>query len=290
MTDFNLLTIDCQASDAPQRLVRSLRDTGFAVLTNHPIPAEQIATAYRDWSDFFASADKTDYLVDPETQTGFFPFKSENAKGAPAKDLKEFFHVYPNGPVPGQAEVVTRALYRSLVDLGTTLLRWIEENSPSGVRARFSVPLPDMLDGSEMNLLRILHYPPMDTDAGMDAGAGEAEPGAVRAAAHEDINLITLLVAGSAPGLQAQDANGTWHDVPCDTGMITINVGDMLQKASGGYYPSTTHRVVNPPAEGNISRYSMPMFLHPRPDIRLDADYTANDYLQERLQEIGLKG
>ncbi|NMM43266.1 isopenicillin N synthase family oxygenase [Rhodospirillaceae bacterium KN72] len=282
MTDFNLLTIDCQASDAPQRLVQSLRDTGFAVLTNHPISAGEIADVYAGWEAFFASDAKFDYLTTPETQTGYFPFKSENAKGYSKKDLKEFFHVYPHGPVPADLEAMTRDFYDKLVALGRAMLSWIEDNSPEDIRALFSEPLPQMLDGSSMNLLRILHYPPQDPE--------DAHSGAVRAAAHEDINLITLLVSGSAPGLEARDAKGNWHEVPCDTGMITMNIGDMLQKASGGYYPSTTHRVVNPKEGQNVSRYSMPMFLHPRPDVRLDADYTANDYLQERLREIGLKG
>ena len=145
---------------------------------------------------------------------------------------------------------------------------------------RFSEPAEHMVAGSEQNLLRILHYPPIDEDVA---------PGEERAAAHEDINLITLLVTGSEPGLQAMDTQGNWHEVPCHPGMITINAGDMLAKASQGYYPSTSHRVVNPPASANRSRYSMPLFVHPRPEVRLDARQTAGEYLDQRLREIGLK-
>ena len=106
----------------------------------------------------------------------------------------------------------------------------------------------------------------------------------------DDINLITLLVAGTQPGLQVQDIENNWHDVPCDPGAIVINAGDMLQMASDGYYPSTTHRVTNPGKDiKNMSRYSMPLFLHPRDDIRLSERYTAGLYLNERLKEIGLK-
>ncbi|MGB1871736.1 MAG: 2OG-Fe(II) oxygenase family protein, partial [Candidatus Puniceispirillaceae bacterium] len=115
------------------------------------------------------------------------------------------------------------------------------------------------------------------------------EPGAIRAAAHEDINLITLLLSGSKPGLQARDADGGWHDIACDPGMITINNGDMLAMATDNYFPSTTHRVTNPDSGQNVSRYSMPMFLHPRPDALLRPDVTADQYLQKRLKEIGLK-
>lgn len=281
MTDFDLLQVDFQDPEGPAKLVRSLRETGFAVLSGHPISSAEIDAIYAGWGDFFASPDKMDYLVDPDTQAGFFPFKSENAKGAVSKDLKEFYHVYPHGPLPPQVEEQTRALYGKLLDLGRELLSWIDRESPEEVRSLYSEPLPEMLDGSDMNLLRILHYPPVKE--------GE-ETGAVRAAAHEDINLITLLLSGSAAGLEAQDASGDWHEVPCDPGKITINAGDMLQKASRGYYPSTTHRVVNPPQGTNVSRYSMPLFLHPRPSVRLDDDYTADGYLQERLREIGLKG
>ncbi|MDB4190157.1 isopenicillin N synthase family oxygenase, partial [Amylibacter sp.] len=109
-----------------------------------------------------------------------------------------------------------------------------------------------------------------------------------RAAAHEDINLITLLVTGTEPGLQAKDVNGNWHDVPCKPGYITVNSGDMLAMASKGHYPSTPHRVVNPPMQENRSRYSMPLFVHPRPDVLLDK-MTAEEFLNERLKEIGLK-
>ena len=124
-----------------------------------------------------------------------------------------------------------------------------------------------------------IHYPPVEN----------AEQGATRAAAHEDINLITLLLSGSKPGLQAKDADGNWHDISCDSGMITINNGDMLAMASNDYYPSTTHRVVNPDVGQNHSRYSMPMFLHPRSEVLLKPGITADEYLQARLKEIGLK-
>lgn len=130
-------------------------------------------------------------------------------------------------------------------------------------------------------MFRILHYPPVDQE--------QAQAGAIRAAAHEDINLITLLLAGSAPGLQAQDLNGNWHDVSCDPGMIAVNAGDMLQMATGGYLPSTTHRVVNPEGQdASQPRYSMPIFIHPHAEVELAKGITADDYLNQRLREIGL--
>ena len=273
-------TVDYTASDASERLARSLRETGFAVLANHPIRADRIDEAYALWGGFFASDSKLNYLRDYEKQDGYFPFKSEHAKDAQKKDLKEFYHVYPWGRVPEDLEAFTRQLYADLTAIGIELLSWLDLLMPDEISASLSMPLQEMMQASQQSLLRILHYPPV---------SAEEDAAAIRAAAHEDINLITLLLAGSQPGLQARDKQGQWHDVPCDPGMITINNGDMLSLATNGYFPSTTHRVINPDDKLNLSRYSMPMFLHPHPDVKLRQDFTAEAFLQERLKEIGLK-
>ena len=273
-------TVDYTASDAGDRLARSLRETGFAVLANHPIRADRIDEAYALWGGFFASDSKLNYLRDYEKQDGYFPFKSEHAKDAKKKDLKEFYHVYPWGRVPEDLEAFTRQLYADLTAIGIELLSWLDQLMPDEISASLSMPLQEMMQASQQSLLRILHYPPV---------SAEEDAAAIRAAAHEDINLITLLLAGSQPGLQARDKQGQWHDVPCDPGMITINNGDMLSLATNGYFPSTTHRVINPDVKLNLSRYSMPMFLHPHPDVKLSHDFTAEAFLQERLKEIGLK-
>ena len=273
-------TVDYTASEAGERLARSLRETGFAVLANHPIRADRIDEAYALWGGFFASDIKLNYVRDHEKQDGFFPFKSEHAKDAQKKDLKEFYHVYPWGRVPEDLEAFTRQLYADLTAIGVELLSWLDQQMPEDVSATLSMPLQEMMQASQQSLLRILHYPPV---------SAEEDTAAIRAAAHEDINLITLLLAGSQPGLQARDKQGHWHDVPCDPGMITINNGDMLSLATNGYFPSTTHRVINPDDKLNLSRYSMPMFLHPHPDVKLRHDFTAEAFLQERLKEIGLK-
>lgn len=268
------------ADDADEQIVRSLRDTGFAVLADHPITPDRITAIYDAWAEFFAGSQKHDFLRDPERQDGYFPFRSENAKGAQAKDLKEFYHIYPWGRVPDSLAAITRQLYDDLQALGVEMLGWLDAHSPPEVSRQFRQPLGQMMQDSQQSLLRIIHYPPV---------ADGEEPEAIRAAAHEDINLITLLLAGSQPGLQARDKQGNWHDVSCDPGMITINNGDMLQLASSGYYPSTPHRVINPDRSNNVSRYSIPMFLHPRPDVMLTGDISADAYLHQRLAEIGLK-
>ena len=178
-------------------------------------------------------------------------------------------------------DLTTKELYGQLVNLGTTLLKWIDNYTVNEISHSFSMPLHKMVTDSVTNLLRVIHYPPINKDE--DAHSIRANP-------HADINLITLLVAGSEPGLQVQDSQGNWIDVTCDPGFIVINSGDMLKEASKGYYPSTIHRVINPEGEkNNVSRFSMPMFIHPRDEVVLSNKYTAGSYLHERLTEIGLK-
>ena len=277
---FEIATLSYTDPDAPAAFARSLHETGFAVLRDHPIGPERIASAYAAWGAFFNAEGKHDWAVSEGQQDGYFPFRSENAKDSAVKDLKEFYHVFPNGRVPPELEQETRALHADLVDVGATLLSWLQAYSPASVTDALSEPLTDMVAGSESNLLRILHYPRLDQ---------APEPGAVRAAAHGDINLVTCLLAGSEAGLEAKDTSGTWHAVPCDPGMMAINAGDMLEMATGGHYPATVHRVVNPPAKQNVARFSMPLFLHPRPEVVLKPGITADDFLTERLREIGLK-
>lgn len=278
-----VLQVDFTSDEAPERLAQSIRETGFAVITEHPIPWELVASTYEEWASFFASEVKHAYPFQEavEGQWGYFPFRSENAKDSGLKDLKEFYHVYKWAPLPAGVSENTRALHSELERLAGTILGWIEDNTPTGIRTGFSEPLREMIEGSQRTLFRILHYPPIVEDA---------EPGAVRSAAHEDINLLTLLPAGTAPGLQVLDTSGSWHEVACDPAAIIVNAGDMLQMASGGFYRSTTHRVVNPVGDASREpRYSMPLFLHPRPEVRLSSSHTAGTYLDERLREIGLK-
>ncbi|AFY74105.1 dioxygenase, isopenicillin N synthase [Synechococcus sp. PCC 7502] len=263
---------------APQLLAEALHNIGFVVLSDHPIDAQLISDVYTEWAEFFNSPTKTLYTFKPEIQAGYFPFQTETAKGYSQPDLKEFFHLYKSHNLPKGMSDRSWQLFQSLINLGEELLSWIESVSPDVVRDNLTMSLEGMIKNSQENLLRILHYPPLTS---------EYTDGAIRAAAHEDINLITLLPAATATGLQVLDNFGVWHDVPSNLGDIVINVGDMLQLATGGYYRSTTHRVINGES-AHISRYSMPMFLHARPEVVLSGTKTAREYLQERLREIGL--
>lgn len=277
MTEFSVLAISPSDPDAPEKFAKSLRETGFAVIKDHDIDMSEIDAMYEVWSEYFANDAKTEDATPMGDPSGYFGYKSENAKGATQKDLKEFYHVYQNRDVPASVEAVTRNFNQRMIDMGNLLLGWLDEATPKEVSSKFSQPLTQMMDGSMQSLLRVLHYPPLPDDV---------EQGEVRAAAHGDINLITLLVTGSEPGLQAQDVDGNWHDIPCGTGYINVNSGDMLEQASRGHYPSTIHRVINPPKKENKSRYSLPLFMHPRPDVVLDHQ-TAGEFLEERLNEIG---
>jgi isopenicillin N synthase-like dioxygenase len=274
-----MVVIDYTAADAPWRFTDSLRQTGFAVLKRHPLSWELIQTVYREWEALFDSPEMSKYAVDAGGQVGWFgPDRSETAKGASARDLKEFFHVYDWSPYPTEVSDAAMRYRRAATELATTLLGWVEQHTPAEVRDRMSRPLSEMLIGSTSTLLRILRYPPL---------SGDEAPGAVRAAPHQDINLITVLPASEEPGLELLGQDGTWYPVPCDPGSVAVNAGEMLALATGGYYPATTHRVVNPVGDSaRRSRLALPLFLHPGDDVVLADGRTASSFLTERIAEI----
>lgn len=275
----SLVAIDYQAEDADERFVTSLHETGFGVLKNHPIPQDLVNQIYQNWQTFFQSEEKEQFLFS-EKYDGFFPTKiSETAKGHTVKDIKEYFHYYPWGQCPEHLRAELANYYAQASNLASELLTWVEQYSPPTTAQLYSQPLSKMIVDSEQTLLRVLHYPPL---------TGEEDTGAIRAAAHEDINLLTILPAANAAGLQVKAKDGQWLDVPCDFGNLIVNIGDMLQEVSQGYFPSTTHRVINPEGSDTTqSRISLPLFLHPRPDVVLSERHTAESYLTERLKELG---
>ena len=275
----HLPVVDFTSPTAPQEFCKSLRETGFGVLKNHPLNQDLVESIYAEWLGFFKTEAKGKYAHDPVKHDGYFsPSVSETAKNNTKKDLKEFFHIYPWGRYPAEVSDNAQRYYAQGAALAATLLGWVEDNSPAEVKARYSMPLPKMIEGSDHTLLRVLHYPPLQ---------GDEDPGAVRAAAHEDINLLTILPAATEPGLQVKGKDNAWHDVPCDFGYLIVNIGDMLQEASGHYYPSTSHRVLNPKGEGaKKSRISLPLFLHPRREVVLSERYTVETYFNERMEEL----
>ena len=274
--------VDYRDPDAARKFTESLHQTGFGVLTNHPLSQHLLNTIYQEWYEFFQTDAKNKYTFDAEKMDGYFsPKVSETAKGFSKRDLKEFYHIYPWGRVPSEVSNAAVEYYAEGSKLAAELLQWVEDHSPAEIKAKYSMPLSDMITDSDLTLLRVLHYPPLQ---------GDEEPDAVRAAAHGDINLLTVLPAATQAGLQVLGKDDAWHDVPCDFGMLIVNIGDMLDEASQGYYPSTIHRVLNPTGEeAKKSRISLPLFLHPRPDVVLSERHTSGSYLQERLRELGVK-
>ena len=275
--------------------------TGFAVVSEHGIPQGVIDRALGTAKALFAlpEAVKAQYVVKGGGgQRGLTPFGIEAAKGAALSDLKEFWHIGRELPAGHRFELVMPAniwpaevadfreaqlaLYAALDHAGRRMLRAIAVHL--GLEPEFFAG--PVTDGN--SILRLLHYPPVSG----------AEAGAIRAGAHEDINVITLLLGAEEAGLQLLARNGDWHDIAAPQGTLVCNVGDMLQRLTGGRLPSTTHRVVNPsPERAAVPRYSTPYFLHFAPDYLIEtmpggpAEYapiTADEYLRERLREIKL--
>lgn len=277
-----LQVIDFAAPNHMQQFVESLHETGFAVIKNHGIDLELLHNTYDIWQQFFNSADKDQYALNHDTNAGYFSKEiAESAKGETLKDIKEMYHFYPNSNYyPDYTKQSTCELRKQMLALGEVMLEGIQQYSPEEVRAKYSRPLKDMIKVGNYHLFRLLHYPPFE---------GNEPAGAVRAAAHTDINIITLLFPSSAKGLELKLKTGEWEPVPTNKDWMVINIGDMLDECSGGYFPATLHRVVNPEGEAiKESRLSMPFFLHADDDVVLSERHTGKSYRHERFLELGL--
>ncbi|HZY38191.1 MAG TPA: 2-oxoglutarate and iron-dependent oxygenase domain-containing protein [Mucilaginibacter sp.] len=289
---------------------KAFNETGFVTITNHGLDKQLIDKLYADVKALFALPDevKMKYEVPGLAgQRGYTSKGKETAKGFTAPDLKEFWQIgqtvtdddqlkkeYPENLKVSEIpdfNMTTETVYKKLEYAGVHLLK--------AIAVYLELP-EDYFDGKVHNgnsILRTLHYFPItDPDA--------LAPDAVRAGAHEDINLITLLIGASADGLELLTRENEWFPVKAYGEDLVVNVGDMLQRLTNNKLKSTTHRVVNPPREMmQFSRYSVPFFLHPKSGMDLTClpycidrdhpkqyeDITAGEYLDERLREIGLK-
>jgi isopenicillin N synthase-like dioxygenase len=258
---------------------QSLKAFGFATLVDHPIDMERVDRIYSQWKTYFGEAPDPAMLMDPLHQDGYFSTEvAESAKGETVRDFKEYFQFYPWGRCPISLRDDLVAHYQQCSDFAALLLRWVSKHLPDSISDAFSEPLDSMIEGSQQTMLRVLHYPPVTVDEDLP-----------RAAAHEDINLLTILPASSGPGLELQTNEGSWIDVPNHPNQVVVNIGDMLQEATGGFLTSTTHRVSTPTASQLAdSRMSLPLFLHARSDVQLSERYSAGAYLGERLAELGI--
>jgi isopenicillin N synthase-like dioxygenase len=289
-----------------KELGRSFETYGFAIVSDHGIPADLIHRAEEKAKAFFALPEEVKrsyHIKGGGGARGYTPFGIETAKGATAFDLKEFWHVARELPEGHRySDVMAANVWpREIAGFRETFLELFAAFDTAGLRileaiARYLGLAPDYFEDTVSDgnsVLRLLHYPPT---------SGEGPN--VRAGAHEDINTITLLLGAEEAGLELLDRDGNWLPVSPPPGALAVNIGDMLQRLTNNVMRSTTHRVVNPPAERRgFSRYSMPFFLHFRPDFLIETlpdcitperpnlyptPITAHDYLQERLREIKL--
>ncbi|QAY79465.1 isopenicillin N synthase family oxygenase [Sphingosinicella sp. BN140058] len=289
-----------------QELGESFERYGFAIIADHGIPADLIARAEDKARAFFALPEEVKrsyHKAGGGGARGYTPFGIETAKGATEHDLKEFWHVgreLPQGHRFGDV-MAPNVWPKEVAEFRETFLELFAAFDTAGLRileaiARHLGLAPDWFENTVEDgnsVLRLLHYPPVSPEA----------PG-VRAGAHEDINTITLLLGAQEAGLQLLDRDGQWLPVSPKEGELVVNIGDMLQRLTNNVLKSTSHRVVNPPPErrGN-SRYSMPFFLHFRPDFLIETlpnciseerpnlypePITAHDFLLQRLREIKL--
>ena len=279
-------------------LGESLKNTGFVALKDHGFDTDFLDKCYKTSEKFFLLSDETKKKYEKAElngQRGFVSFGKETAKGAKIHDIKEFWHVAREGAgEPNVWPTEVDGFKDTFVDMYSKLDGMAAELL-GAIAINLELPentFKDITRGGE-SILRLLHYPPLE---------GNYTPGAVRAAAHTDINFITLLVSSSADGLQVQDRDGNWVDAPKDKNLIICDCGDMIENMTNGVLPATPHRVVNPDA-ADQRRLSMPFFVHARLDERIDPidqmvtlvgskkyrDMTAGQYLDERLVELGLK-
>jgi isopenicillin N synthase-like dioxygenase len=308
LTDIASVSLEQPLEEIAGELGRSFTEYGFAVVRDHGIPQELIERAEAASKAFFALPDsvKRAYKIEGGGGArGYTPFGTEKAKDAEVFDLKEFWHVgrdlapgHPLGEfmapniwpteVAGFRETFTE-LYAAFETAGLRVLEAIALHLE--LERHFFAPT--VADGN--SVMRLLHYPPLGEDA---------PEGAIRAAAHGDINTITLLLGAEEAGLELLTRAGEWRAVDTPEGALVINVGDMLERLTNGRLVSTTHRVVNPRGAAALrARYSMPFFLHFRPDYVIEplpgcigADssasvpepISAHDFLMQRLREINL--
>lgn len=285
----------------------AFEEVGFVSVRNHGIPLELIRALYFSVESFFKLPEKqkrTYEIPGLAGQRGYTSFGKEHAKGSDAPDLKEFFQygqTIPEGEIAPE-DYPINVMVDEITEFNKLFLDAYRSFEKSGGALLSAISLylglaQDYFDEHihlGNSILRAIHYPPI-----------LQEPqSAIRAEQHEDINLITLLVGASADGLEILSKQNEWLPVKAGPDEIVVNVGDMLQRLTNDRLKSTTHRVVNPPREmWHTSRYSIPFFLHPRSGMslacldscistdrpKLYEDYTAGQYLDERLREIGLK-
>lgn len=300
-------------SEDPQRkqkfvneIGKAYEEIGFVALKNHFLSDDLVENLYSEVKSFFALPDDTKRKYEIEGlggQRGYTSFGKEHAKGKKEGDLKEFWHFgqEPAADANLAEEYPANVQVEELEDFNAVGMQAYRMLEKTGIYVLRALALYIGIDehyfdhwaSNGNSILRPIHYPPIT----------EEPKGAVRAGAHGDINLITLLMGASTGGLQVQRKDGEWIDAIPEEDELVINVGDMLERHTNNKLRSTIHQVINPPKEQwGKPRYSIPFFMHPRSDMKLNClpecitknnpkqydDITAGAFLHQRLVEIGL--
>lgn len=256
---------------------RSLRERGFAILKGHGVDTALLGNVYSAWREFFNSQEKTALLFGDHLD-GYFPLGSERAKDSAVPDPKEFFHFYPWGRKPKGAEQSTSILFDRLNDLGLSVLEALEDHGRPRAHPSLTESLATASRTSPRMVLRITNYLPITK--------GVRQP--FINAPHEDINLLTLLPAATAGGLEIRRRDGNWIRIEPSPENVLVICGDMLAESSSSVYPATTHRVTTA-GSPDAGRLSLSFFVNPRDEILLSPKRTAKQYLIERLEQVGLR-
>jgi isopenicillin N synthase-like dioxygenase len=274
-------------------LFAGLQRFGFVIIREHTVPPAVLEQAYALCAELFAQPEeqKRRHVGGPR---GYAPFGTEHAKGRATADLKEFWQMGPEGGQPPNLWPDAPAGFRDILVTFFDALQETGSQLLSALTPGLAVPA-DFFAARltrRNSVLRLLHYPPV---------AADADPGSTRSAAHEDINLLTLLPAPRGPGLEILDRDGAWLTIETHPHDLIVDSGDMMALLTNEVIPATTHRVLRP-ADAGQSRYSMPFFMHPDPDVVLSClpsclgnrpprpGVRAGDFLEQRLREIGLLG
>ncbi|MDG1061839.1 MAG: 2-oxoglutarate and iron-dependent oxygenase domain-containing protein [SAR86 cluster bacterium] len=292
---FSMLDIEQRDVETIAELKLALTTHGFFTITDHGIADEVLQSSYRLSREFFSLPDgiKNTY-AHPEKAgaRGYTPFGKETAVGETTPDLKEFWH---HGPLVNDSydpRISKNILVSELSDFNAQFDILFNQLNMLGLKVLSAIAVilgkeSSFFDSWALkgnSILRLIHYPPVVDSSNI-----------LRARAHEDINLITLLVGAEESGLEVQNPEGDWIPIAAKSKSIVCNIGDMMQLVTRSQLKSTSHRVVDHNASSSASRYSMPFFLHPSPEIELcsivddsPGSISAHDFLEERLRAIKL--
>jgi len=289
-------------SDIEQRDIETIADLklaltthGFFTITDHGIADEVLQSSYRLSKDFFSLPDavkKADAHPEKAGARGYTPYGKETAVGEITPDLKEFWHHGPMVDDSYDPRISENISVSEISDFNDQFDILFNQLNMLGLKVLSAIAVilgkePSFFDSWALkgnSILRLIHYPPVVDSSNI-----------LRARAHEDINLITLLVGAEESGLEVKNPDGDWIPIAAKSKSIVCNIGDMMQLVTRSQLKSTSHRVVDHNASSSSSRYSMPFFLHPSPEVELCSivddspeSVSAHDFLEERLRAIKL--